>query len=226
MTSHSIPAQIFPSILSADFTRLGEEIRAVEAAGADAIHIDVMDGRFVPNLTVGPMVVAAVRSITRLPLDVHLMIVKPDDLIPAFIDNGADSITVHVEACPHLHRTIQGIKQQGIRAGVAINPATPVAAVAEILGEIDLLLLMSVNPGFGGQDFISGVLNKVKTARQMIDGLNAATRIQVDGGIRATNAGRLYAAGVNLFVAGSAIFDQPDYKTAIRAIRQAMEAGE
>jgi ribulose-phosphate 3-epimerase len=220
------PVQIFPSILSADFARLGEEIRAVEAAGADAIHIDVMDGRFVPNLTVGPMVVAAARATTRLPLDVHLMIVEPDDLIPEFIDSGADSITVHVEACPHLHRTIQRIRQRGVRAGVAVNPATPVSSVEAILSEIGLLLLMSVNPGFGGQDFIPGVLKKVETARQMIVASNLSVQIQVDGGVRAANAKRLRDAGVSLFVAGSAIFSQPDYKAAIATLRQAIETGE
>jgi len=219
------PAQVIPSILSADFARLGEEIRAVEAAGADGIHIDVMDGRFVPNLTIGPMGVEAARSATRLPLDVHLMIVEPDHLIPEFIDRGADSITVHIEACPHLHRTIQRIKKRGIQAGVAINPATPVTSVAAILGEIDLLLLMSVNPGFGGQDFIPSVLGKVEAARRMMDEMGTAVRIEVDGGIRETNAGRLRAAGVDLFVVGSAVFNQPDYKAAIAALRVAIEAG-
>ncbi len=226
MTRKMPPARIFPSILSADFGRLGDEIRAVEAAGADAIHIDVMDGRFVPNLTVGPMVVAAARAATRLPLDVHLMIVEPDNLIPEFMDNGADSITVHIEACPHLHRTVQRIRQRGIRAGVSVNPATPLSAVSSILEEIDLLLLMSVNPGFGGQDFIPSVFKKVEAAHQMIVSGNLPVQIQVDGGIRAANAGRLRAAGTSLFVAGSAIFGQPDYKAAIKVLRQAIETGE
>jgi len=219
MKQEETSPQIFPSILSADFSRLGEELRAVEAAGADGIHIDVMDGCFVPNLTVGPMVVAAVRSATHLPLDVHLMIVEPDRLIPAFIEQGADSITVHMEACPHLHRTLQTIKQHGVRAGVAINPATSVSAIEAILGEMDLLLLMSVNPGFGGQAFIPSTLIKVQTARRMIAALNLSVQIQVDGGIRETNAQSLRTAGVDLFVAGSAIFNQPDYRTAIAALR-------
>ena len=214
--------KIAPSILSADFARLGEEIKAVEAAGADWIHIDVMDGRFVPNLTVGPMIVGAARKATSLPLDVHLMIVEPDHLIPEFIEEGADSVTVHVEACPHLHRTIQLIKQQGAKAGVSLNPATPISSVEEILGEIDLLLIMSVNPGFGGQKFIPKVLDKIRAARKMIDDRRLSIDLEVDGGIKAANAKDLAEAGADIFVAGSAIFESPDYRKTIQTFREAI----
>jgi ribulose-phosphate 3-epimerase len=213
---------LLPSILSADFSRLGEEIRAVELAGADAIHIDVMDGRFVPNLTVGPLVVSAVRAVTQLPLDVHLMIIEPERLIEDFIASGSDAITVHFEACPHLHRTLQQIKKGGIRAGVALNPATPVSSLAAILGEIDLVLIMSVNPGFGGQSFIPHSLEKIRALRRMIDQQGLPVAIQVDGGVRESNIGALHAAGVDQFVAGSAIFDQPDYQAAMAALRRAL----
>ncbi|MDC4206820.1 MAG: ribulose-phosphate 3-epimerase [Candidatus Manganitrophus sp.] len=212
--------KIAPSILSADFSRLGEEIKAVDAAGADWIHIDVMDGRFVPNLTVGPLIVEAAKKVTALPLDVHLMIVEPDHLIPEFIKEGATSVTVHVEACPHLHRTIQLIKQQGARAGVSLNPATPISAIEEIIDEIDLLLLMSVNPGFGGQKFIPKVLDKIRAARKMIDARGLAVDLEVDGGIKATNARQLAEAGVDIFVAGSAIFESEDYRATIRQFRE------
>jgi len=215
---------VLPSILSADFSRLGEEVRAVEAAGADAIHIDVMDGRFVPNLTVGPTVVEAVRSVTRLPLDVHLMIVEPDHLIAEFIDCGADAVTVHLEACTHLHRTLQLVKKQGAAVGVAINPATSVALVEPILDEIDLLLIMSVNPGFGGQAFIQNSLVKAQAARRLIDARNLVVSISVDGGVQPSNAGLLRAAGVDLFVSGSAIFNHADYKTAISNLRRTIDA--
>lgn len=216
--------KISPSILSADFARLGEEIRAVEAAGADFIHIDVMDGRFVPNLTVGPMIVEAARSVTTLPLDVHLMIVEPDDLIPEFIKAGASIVTVHIEACPHLHRTIQRIKQLGAKAGVSLNPATPVGAISEILDEIDLLLLMSVNPGFGGQTFILKTLDKIKTARKMIETAHLNTYLQVDGGIKPSNVQQVISAGANLIVAGSAIFMSDDYAKAILQLREGISA--
>ena len=211
--------KISPSILSADFARLGEEIRAVEAAGADFIHIDVMDGRFVPNLTVGPMIVEAVRSVTTLPLDVHLMIVEPDGLIPEFIKAGASIVTVHIEACPHLHRTIQSIKQLGAKAGVSLNPATPIGSIEEILDEIDLLLLMSVNPGFGGQTFILKTLDKIQTARKMIDAGNRSAYLEVDGGINPSNVQQVISAGANLLVAGSAIFMSDDYAKAISDLR-------
>ncbi len=213
--------KIAPSILSADFSRLGEEIRAVEAAGADWIHIDVMDGRFVPNLTVGPLVVEAARSVTTLPLDVHLMIVEPDHLIPEFVKNGADIITVHLETCPHLHRTIQRIKHLGARAGVSINPATPISSIEEILDEIDLLLVMSVNPGFGGQTFIPKTLDKIRTARKMISNRNLKTDLEVDGGIKIANAKQIAEAGADVFVAGSAIFESGNYTQAIQKLRDA-----
>ncbi len=211
--------KISPSILSADFARLGEEIKAVEAAGADFIHIDVMDGRFVPNLTVGPMIVEAVRSITTLPLDVHLMIVEPDNLIPDFIKAGASIITVHIEACPHLHRTIQNIKQLGVKAGVSLNPATPIGMVEEILEEIDLLLLMSVNPGFGGQTFILKTLEKIRTARKMIEVGQLNTYLEVDGGIKPSNVKQVIDAGADVLVSGSAIFKSSDYTKAISQLR-------
>lgn len=211
--------KIAPSILAADFSRLGDEIRAVEAGGADWIHIDVMDGRFVPNLTIGPLIVSAVRKVTALPLDVHLMIVEPDHLIPEFIRAGADSVTVHVEACPHLHRTIQLIKQHGAHTGVSLNPATPISSVDEILGEIDLLLLMSVNPGFGGQAFIPRVLDKIRDARKLIDMRKLNVDLEVDGGVKVDNTQMLARAGVDVFVAGSAIFQSPDYGKTIEAIK-------
>jgi ribulose-phosphate 3-epimerase len=216
--------KIAPSILSADFSRLGEEIRAIEQAGADWVHIDVMDGRFVPNLTVGPLIVEAARKVTSLPLDVHLMIVEPDQLIPEFIKEGATSITVHVEACIHLHRTIQLIKQHGARAGVSLNPATPIDTITEILDDLDLVLIMSVNPGFGGQKFIPSVLGKIRAARKMIDDRKLQTDLEVDGGIKATNAGELAKAGVDVFVAGSAIFGSADYKATIQQMREAIAA--
>ncbi|MFQ5579134.1 MAG: ribulose-phosphate 3-epimerase [Nitrospiria bacterium] len=212
--------KIAPSILAADFSRLGDEIRAVEAGGADWIHIDVMDGRFVPNLTIGPLIVSAVRKVTALPLDVHLMIVEPDHLIPEFIRAGADSVTVHVEACPHLHRTIQLIKQHGAHTGVSLNPATPISSVDEILGEIDLLLLMSVNPGFGGQAFIPRVLDKIRDARKLIDMRKLNVDLEVDGGIKVDNTQMLARAGVDVFVAGSAIFQSPDYGQTIKSMME------
>ncbi len=212
---------IAPSILSADFSKLGEEIEAVDVAGADWIHIDVMDGRFVPNLTVGPLVVAAVRKVCKKPLDVHLMIVKPDALIPEFIEKGADSITVHYEACPHLHRTIQLIKGLKKKAGLALNPATPVSVIESILDDIDLLLIMSVNPGFGGQKFIQHAIEKVRMAKELILKRDSKTKIEVDGGVKVENAQALAEAGVDVFVAGTAIFGQSDYTEAIRALRKA-----
>ncbi len=211
--------KIAPSILSADFSRLGEEIRAVESAGADLIHIDVMDGRFVPNLTVGPLIVTAARSVTTLPLDVHLMIVEPDHLIPEFIKSGASIVTVHLEACTHLHRTVQLIKQLGAKAGISINPATPISLIEEILGEIDLLLIMSVNPGFGGQSFIPKTLDKIRIARKMIFDQKLNVELEVDGGIKGSNAKLVAEAGADIFVAGSAIFQSGDYKKAISELR-------
>jgi ribulose-phosphate 3-epimerase len=213
------PLQIAPSILSADFTRLGEEIQEVEKAGADLIHIDVMDGQFVPNLTVGPLVVEAARRVTNLPLDVHLMIHDADALIPDFAEAGSDYLTVHVEACPHLHRTIQLIKEKGVKPGVSLNPATSLALIEPILPEIDLLLVMSVNPGFGGQAFIPSVLEKLKAARRLIDKIAPHVALEVDGGIKIDNARALRAAGADIFVAGSAIFGKKDYAKTMAAMR-------
>ena len=216
--------KIAPSILSADFAYLAEEIKAVEQAGADILHVDIMDGHFVPNFTIGPPIVAAIKKVTRLPLDVHLMMTNPDDFIPDFIEAGSDYLTVHVETCPHLHRTIQSIKERGIRAGVTLNPATPLSAVEPILPEVDLLLIMSVNPGFGGQKFIPSVMDKVKAARRMIDGKGLKVELEVDGGLKVENVGAISSAGADIFVAGSAIFGSNDYKQTISKMRQAIGA--
>ncbi|NNV05064.1 ribulose-phosphate 3-epimerase [Geobacillus sp. C56-T2] len=213
--------RIAPSILSADFARLAEEIRSVEEGGADWIHVDVMDGHFVPNLTIGPPVVAAIRPVTKLPLDVHLMIAEPDRYIPAFADAGADLISVHVEACPHLHRTIQLIKEQGVKAGVVINPHTPVEMIRHVIAEIDLVLLMTVNPGFGGQAFLPTVVPKIRDVARMAREQNKALDIEVDGGIRAETAPLCVEAGATVLVAGSAIFNASDRAAAISAIRAA-----
>ena len=211
--------KIAPSILSADFGRLGEEVKAVENAGADWIHVDVMDGHFVPNITIGPLVVEAVRKATRLPLDVHLMIENADRYIKDFVDAGADIITVHVEACSHLHRTIQLIKSLKAKAGVVLNPATPLFTLDEILSEVDLVLLMSVNPGFGGQKFIPSVLDKIKLLRETIDRCDKAIDLEVDGGVKAENAKLIKSAGANVLVAGSAVFGSKDYKKTIKQLR-------
>lgn len=218
---------IAPSILSADFSRLGEEIKAVEKAGADIIHVDVMDGHFVPNITIGPPVVSSVRKITDLPLDVHLMISDADRYIESFARAGADWITVHVEACPHLHRTIGRIKELGKKAGAVLNPATPLISLDEILGDIDLVMLMSVNPGFGGQSFIRSSLKKIEKLRNMIEERGVEVGIEIDGGVSPATIGDITAAGANIFVAGSAVFGQQDYakviqemKTVCRTIQQ------
>lgn len=210
---------IAPSILSADFSKLGEEIKAVEKAGADWIHVDVMDGHFVPNITIGPLVVEAIKPHTGLPIDVHLMIDNADRYIPDFAKAGADIITVHVEACPHLHRTITLIKELGKKAGVSLNPATGLHTIESILPEVDMALLMSVNPGFGGQSFIPGALEKAKRLKEMIDGRGLDIDIEMDGGIKPDNSAEVRAAGVNALVAGSAVFKSDDYKKAIEAIR-------
>lgn len=209
--------KIAPSILSADFCRLAEEIGAVERAGADMLHVDVMDGRFVPNITIGPPVVAAVKKRSTLPLDVHLMIVEPEKYIDAFIDAGADIVTVHAEACIHLHRTLEAIRDRGARAGVALNPATPLSAVEEIIGYTDLILIMSVNPGFGGQEFIPSALGKIARAAQLAAG--RAIEIEVDGGIKAENAAAVKRAGAGILVAGSAVFHSADYAETIKQLR-------
>lgn len=215
------PILIAPSILSADFARLADEVAAVERAGADLLHIDVMDGHFVPNLTVGPPIVEALKKVTKLPLDVHLMITNADAFIPEFAAAGADYLTVHVEACPHLHRTIQSVKERGVKAGVTLNPATPITSLQEILADVDLVLIMSVNPGFGGQKFIPSVLNKIATARAMLDRIKSAALLEVDGGIKVDNVPQIIAAGATVLVAGSAIFSQRDYAGTIAAMRAA-----
>lgn len=213
--------KIAPSILAADFARLGEEIAAVEAAGADLLHVDVMDGHFVPNLTIGPPVIKAIKAVTKLPLDVHLMVEQPDALLPDFIDAGSDNLTVHVEACRHLHRTIQSIKDAGVRASVVLNPATSLHALDEILPEVDMVLLMSVNPGFGGQRFLPATLDKIRTLRAQIEERQLPVAIEVDGGVKADNAADICAAGADVLVAGTAIFGQPDYGAAIQELRAA-----
>ncbi len=211
---------IAPSILSADFTRLGDEIRAVEAAGADVIHVDVMDGHFVPNITIGPLVVRAVRAVTDLPVDVHLMITDPDRYLKDFIDAGADWVTVHVEACVHLHRTLTCIKDLGRKAGAVLNPATSLTTLENVLAEVDLVMLMSVNPGFGGQSFIPSAIDKIRRLRQMLDAVNPGAGIEVDGGIGPATIGAVAEAGANIFVAGSAIYGQAEYGPVIRDLRQ------
>ncbi|HUB08924.1 MAG TPA: ribulose-phosphate 3-epimerase [Myxococcales bacterium] len=217
------PVRIAPSILSADFGRLAEEVRAVEAAGADLIHVDVMDGRFVPNLTIGPVVVEAVRKATRLPLDVHLMIVEPEKYLDDFRKAGADSLTVHAETCPHLHRTLQHIRGTGARASVALNPATPLSAVEWVLEDLSMVLLMSVNPGFGGQSYIPQVTRKIADLRRTAVERRLDFDIEVDGGIKPQNVAAAAAAGANVFVAGSAIFGEHDYRQVIGALRAEAE---
>jgi ribulose-phosphate 3-epimerase len=212
---------IAPSILAADFSRLGEEVAAVERAGADWIHVDVMDGHFVPNITIGPAVTGAVRESTSLPLDVHLMIEAPDRYVDDFAMAGAATIGVHAEACPHLHRTIGKIHETGARASVALNPSTPAAAVAEVLGDVDQVLVMTVNPGFGGQKFIESTLDKIRTLRSWIDERQLDVALEVDGGIGPETLPRAAHAGADVFVAGMAIFGASDYGDAIEALRRA-----
>ena len=215
------PVRIAPSILSADFSRLGEEIAAVTNAGADWIHVDVMDGHFVPNITIGPDVVKAIRSATSLPFDVHLMIAPVDPYVPAFADAGADIITAHAEAGPHLHRTIQLIKSLGKKAGISLNPSTPVAVINHVLDDIDLVLVMTVNPGFGGQSFLSGQLDKIRTLRQMIDASGRPVDLEVDGGINEQTARQAIDAGADVLVAGTATFqgDRDNYAGNIQKLR-------
>lgn len=213
--------KIAPSILSADFSMLADEIRKVEQAGADMIHIDVMDGHFVPNLTFGPPVVAAIRKVTKLPFDVHLMVTNPQDLIDSFINAGADIITIHAETAPHLHRLLQTIKDKGVKTGVSLNPSTPLCCVKEVLSNTDMVLLMSVNPGFGGQKFIPETVDKIKRLKQIIDQHNYRVDIEIDGGINQTTAAEVIAAGANILVAGSAVYGAPDIAEVIRTIRRA-----
>lgn len=213
---------IAPSILSANFMRLGEEVRAAEEAGADWLHIDVMDGHFVPNITIGPDVVKGIRASTGLTLDVHLMIERPENFIDAFARAGADYITIHSEASVHLHRMIQNIKEKGLKAGVSLNPATPVNVLDYILVDLDMVLLMSVNPGFGGQDFIPSVLPKIALLKEMIQSKGLKTLIQVDGGIKLSNARAIVSAGADVLVMGSAFFGSGDYRAFVGALKETL----
>ena len=215
---------IAPSILSADFSRLGDEIKAVETAGADWIHADVMDGHFVPNITIGPLIVESVRRVTSLPIDVHLMIENPDNYIPAFAEAGASWISVHVEASVHLNRSVQLIRECGARPGVVLNPSTPVETLEWIIDNVDYVLIMSVNPGFGGQAFIRNSLEKIRALRQLIQRKNPKTLIEIDGGVNENTISEIAAAGVDAFVAGSAIFGSRDYQATISAFRQKIGA--
>lgn len=212
--------KIAPSILSADFSKLGEQVRQVEQAGADYLHIDVMDGHFVPNLTVGPLIVSALRPISQLFFDVHLMIESPEHYIEEFARAGADLITVHVETCPHLHRTIGQIKDAGVKAGVALNPATSLETLGYILDELDLVLLMTVNPGFGGQSFIPAVLSKIRRLRRILDDRGLTTELEVDGGINLETASCVVKAGANVLVAGSAVFKASDIGRAVKSLKK------
>jgi len=214
--------KIAPSILSANFARLEDEINQVVQAGADLIHVDVMDGHFVPNLTIGPVVIEAIRDICSLPLDVHLMIEQPERYLKDFADAGSNILTVHVETCPHLHRTLQSIKELGVKAGVTLNPATPLNTIENIIEDVDLLLIMSVNPGFGGQSFIQNCLKKLMAARKLIDERNPRVELEVDGGIKIENIQKISATGVDIFVAGSAIFESQNYKETIEQMRKAV----
>ncbi len=211
--------KVAPSILSADFSRMGEEIKAVEAAGADIIHVDVMDGHFVPNITIGPLIVEAARRATKLPLDVHLMIENPERYVADFAKAGADYLVVHVETGYHLHRLVQQMKELKVKPGVALNPSTPLSVLDHILPDLDLVVIMSVNPGFGGQSYIPAATAKIKALRRSIDELGLRTEIEVDGGVKPENAKDVIAAGADILVAGSAVFGKKDYAAAIRGVR-------
>ncbi len=215
--------RIAPSILAADFGRLGAEVESVERGGADWIHVDGMDGHFVPNLTIGPVVVEAVKRVTRLPLDVHLMIEQPERYVDAFVKAGAATVGVHVEACPHLHRTVGQIREAGARASVVLNPGTPASAVEAVLGDVDQVLVMTVDPGFGGQSFIDSTIPKIATLRSWIDERGLDVALEVDGGISEQTIGAAARAGADVFVAGTAIFGTSDYTGAIAALRRAAE---
>lgn len=214
---------IAPSILSADFGKLAEEIKLAEQAGVDMIHIDVMDGVYVPNITVGPLIVETVKKVTRLPLDVHLMIVNPERYIKDFITAGADILTVHVEASPHMHRTIWHIKQEGVKAGVSLNPATPLNSVEEIIQDIDILLIMSVNPGFGGQHFIMSCIDKINRAKKMLLSRGSEALLEVDGGVKLENARDVVNAGADILVIGSAFFAERDYKKFVNKLKESLK---
>jgi ribulose-phosphate 3-epimerase len=211
--------KVAPSILSADFSRLGDEIRAVEAAGADIIHVDVMDGHFVPNITIGPLIVEAARRSTKLPLDVHLMITNPELYIADFAKAGADYIAVHAETAFHLHRLVQAIKEHKVKAAVSLNPATPLSALDHILPDLDMVVIMSVNPGFGGQSFIPSAMEKIRLLRKRIDAAGLHIEIEVDGGVKPSNAVEIAAAGADILVAGSAVYGTKDYAAAIKGIK-------
>jgi ribulose-phosphate 3-epimerase len=216
-----VTVRIAPSILSADFARLADAVASIERGGADFVHVDVMDGHFVPNITIGPPVVAALKRVTKLPLDVHLMISEPDRYLEAFVDAGASMLTVHVEVLPHLHRTLTHIRSLGARAGAAINPSTPVMMVRDVISEMDHLLVMSVNPGFGGQTFIPHSLAKIAEAREMIAAARGTTVIEVDGGVDRENAAAIVQAGASILVAGASVFGMPDAAEATRGLRRA-----
>jgi ribulose-phosphate 3-epimerase len=215
--------KISPSILSADFSRLAEEVKAMEKAGADSIHVDVMDGHFVPNITVGPLIVETVHRITSLPLDVHLMIQNPDDFLESFIEAGANILTIHVEAVVHLHRTLTEIKKKGALAGISLNPATPLCAIEPALEYVDLALVMTVNPGFGGQEFIPSILPKIEQLRRLIDEKGWKLELEVDGGIKIENIGQVAKAGADVFVSGSGLFKTADYGKTITTMRNQIE---